>query len=58
MSARSGDHVLCARTEFPDAHAWVLNHTFADYAEASEAIELPVDLEVDAAAEAEVPHNH
>jgi len=40
--ARFGDHVLCTRTGFPDAHAWILTHTFADYAEADEPVELPV----------------
>lgn len=76
--ARFGDHALCTRTDFPDAPAWILTHTFADYAEADEPVDLPVpahqgveialageptpespvDLEADAAAEAEAPHHH
>lgn len=29
--ARFGGHVLCARSTFPDAHAWILAWTFIDH---------------------------
>ncbi len=76
--AQFGDHVLCVRSSFPDAHAWILTQTFTEYDQASEPAGLPVpvhqgvqlalagepmpefpeDLEVDASAEVEVPHQH
>ncbi len=42
--ARFGDHVLCARTLFPDAHAWILAWTFAEHDQA----EPPTSLSVQA----------
>ncbi len=42
--ARFGNHVLCARTVFPDAHAWILAWTFAEHGQAERPSGLPVPL--------------
>ena len=42
--ARFGDHVLCARTDFPDAHAWILTRTFAEHDQAELPTGLPVQV--------------
>ena len=42
--ARFGDHLLCARTEFPDAHAWILAWAFAEHDRAGQPAGLPVPV--------------
>ena len=42
--ARFGDHVLCARTVFPDAHAWILTWTFAEHDQAEPPTGLSVQV--------------
>jgi hypothetical protein len=42
--ARFGKHVLCARGNFPDAHAWLLASTFAEHDQAGQPTDLPVPV--------------